>query len=58
MQFKLWLEYKESDAEIKIDAFIKKIKNIVISSIYMFPLDMRLPLESGRLNLFLYLVHQ
>jgi hypothetical protein len=33
MQFKLWLEYKESDAEIKIDAFIKKIKNIVMSSI-------------------------
>ena len=32
MQFKLWLEYKESDAEIKIDNFIKKIKNIVMSS--------------------------
>jgi hypothetical protein len=25
---------------------------------YMFPLDMRLPLESGMLNLVLYLVHQ
>jgi len=32
MKFKLWLEYKESDAEIKIDNFIKKIKNIVMSS--------------------------
>lgn len=32
MEFKLWLEYKESDVEIKIDNFIKKIKNIVMSS--------------------------
>jgi hypothetical protein len=32
MEFKLWLEYKESYAETEIDVFIKKIKNIVMSS--------------------------
>ena len=32
MEFKLWFEYKESDLQTEIDAFINKIKKIVMSS--------------------------